>query len=83
MSLIKLFNSYFINDISNLIYDYYFDDTKILELRKDVIKELNKRNPKELTGYDTLYCLDMRHERYFRRQKFNRIWSLELANTLN
>lgn len=43
MSLISLLNTYVINDISFIIYDYYYDSHKIKELKKDLLIEYHKK----------------------------------------
>ena len=57
MSLITLLNTYVINDISFIIYDYYYDLYKIKELRKDLLIEYHKKIW-ELKQYHTYKIID-------------------------
>lgn len=58
MSLITLLNTYVINDISSIIYDYYYDSYKIKELKKDLLIEYHK---KIYSLHNiTYYCIEYR-----------------------
>lgn len=43
MSLIQYLNSYLLNDIANIVYDYHFDFAKVVELKKKLLNEYQYR----------------------------------------